>query len=235
MKAIIIGASSGIGRELAKVLVRNGYEVGVVARRENLLIELQKEINSPLFIQKVDISRPEEAMTQVQSLIQKMGGVDLAILNSGVGYLNPDLEWDKDKETLDVNVLGFCAMTQVFLKHFIQQNHGHLVGISSICALRGFSGTYGASKAFISNYLESLRRDMVKHKNDVVITDIKPGFVDTKMAQGAKFWVTPADQAAEMIFDAIQKKKTHAYISHRWRIIAWFLKILPNFFFDRLG
>ena len=233
MKVIIIGASSGIGRELAKILAREGYEIGVVARRENLLVSLQTEISSPIFIQPADISHPEEAIIHVQLLIQRMGGVDLAILNSGVGFINPDFDWNKDKETIEVNVLGFCAMANVFMKHFLKQGHGHLVGISSIAALRGGSGSYGASKAFVSNYLESLRHQIVKTNRDVTITDIQPGFVDTAMAKGATFWVTPVDQAAEMIVQVIQKKKTHAYITSRWRYIAWLLKWMPNFIYDK--
>lgn len=232
MKAIVIGASSGIGRELVKVLVHSGYEVGVVARRENLLLSLQEELKVPLFIQQADISHPEEAMNVVQSLIQRMGGVDLAIINAGVGYLNPCFDWNKDKETIDVNVLGFCAMTQVFIKHFMAQGQGHLVGISSIAALRGISGSYSASKAFVSNYLEGVRHQVIKKYPDITVTDIQPGFVDTAMAKGATFWVTPADQAASMIMEAIRKKKQHAYISPRWRLVAWLMKLTPNCIFD---
>ena len=234
MKAIIIGASSGIGRELAKILSRQGYAVGVLARRENLLLSLKKEVSTPLFIQPADISHPEEAIIHVQALIQKMGGVDLAILSSGVGFFNPDFDWNKDKEMIDVNVLGFCAMADVFMKHFLAQGRGHLVGISSIAALRGGSGCYGASKAFVSNFLESLRHQMANAHKDITITDIQPGFVDTAMAKGATFWVAPVEQAAETIAQAIRKKKTHAYITSRWRLIAWLLKIAPNFIYDRV-
>ncbi len=232
MKAIIIGASSGMGRELAKILARDGYEIGVVARRHELLASLQKEIHSPIFIKQADISRPEEAMSFVEALIQEMGGVDLAILSSGVGFLNPDLDWNKDKETIEVNVLGFSAMANVFMKHFLSQGHGHLVGISSIAALRG-SGCYSASKAFVSNYLEGFRHQMAKKQRAITITDIQPGFVDTAMAKGATFWVTPVKQAAEMIVQAIQKKRTHAYITPRWRLIAWLLKWMPRRLYDR--
>jgi len=233
MKAIIIGASSGIGRELAKILAREGYEIGIVARRQDLLASLQKEIHSPIFIKQADISHPEEAMAFVETLIQEMGGVDLAILSSGVGFLNPDLDWNKDKETIEVNVLGFCAMANVFMKHFLSQGQGHLVGISSIAALRG-SGCYSASKAFVSNYLEGLRHQMAKKQRSISITDIQPGFVATAMAKGVTFWVTPVEQAAEMIVQAIQKKRTHAYISPRWRLVAWLLKSAPNFIYDRV-
>lgn len=232
MKAIIIGASSGMGRELAKILARDGYEIGVVARRHELLASLQKEIHSPIFIKQADISRPEEAMSFVEALIQEMGGVDLAILSSGVGFLNPDLDWNKDKETIEVNVLGFSAMANVFMKHFLSRGQGHLVGISSIAALRG-SGCYSASKAFVSNYLEGFRHQMAKKQRAITITDIQPGFVDTAMAKGATFWVTPVKQAAEMIVQAIQKKRTHAYITPRWRLIAWLLKWMPRRLYDR--
>ena len=234
MKAIIIGASSGMGRELAKILARDGYEIGVVARRQELLASLQKEIHSPIFIKQADISHPEEAMAFVEALIQKMGGVDLAILSSGVGFFNPDFDWNKDREMIDVNVLGFCAMADVFMNHFLAQGRGHLVGISSIAALRGGSGCYGASKAFVSNFLESLRHQMANAHKDITITDIQPGFVDTAMAKGATFWVAPVEQAAEMIAQAIRKKKTHAYITPRWRLIAWLLKVAPNFIYDRV-
>ena len=232
MKAIIIGASSGIGRELAKILSHEGYEIGVIARRKDLLISLQDEIRSPIFIQPADISHPEEAMVLLKTLIKEMGGADLAILSSAVGFLNPELDWNKDKETIEVNVLGFCAMANVFMKHFLSQGHGHLVGISSIAALRG-SGSYSASKAFVSNYLEGLRHQMAKEKKAITITDIKPGFVDTAMAKGSTFWVAPVKQAAERIVRAIQKKKSHAYITSRWRLIAWLLKGMPNFIYDR--
>jgi short-subunit dehydrogenase len=233
MKAIVIGASSGIGRELAKILVREGYEVGVIARRRDLLISLQEEVRSPIFIQQADISRTDEAMANLQSLIQKMGDVDLAVISSGVGYHNPDLEWTKDRETIAVNVLGFCAMANVMMRHFLIHGRGHLVGISSIAALRG-SGTYSASKAFVSNYMEGLRHQMFKEQRDITITDIQPGFVDTAMAKGRTFWMASAEQAAEMIYQAIQKKRTHAYITPRWRLIAWLLKWMPDFVYDRV-
>ena len=233
MKAIIIGASSGIGRELAKILAREGYEIGIVARRKELLDSLQKEIHSPIFLKQADISCPEESMALVGALIQEMGGVDLAILSSGVGFLNPDFDWNKDKETVEVNVLGFCAMANVFMKHFLAKGRGHLVGISSIAALRG-GGSYSASKAFVSNYLEGLRHQMAKENRLITITDIQPGFVDTAMAKGSGiFWVAPVEKAAEMIYQAIQKKRTHAYITPRWRLVAWLLKWMPRSLYDR--
>jgi short-subunit dehydrogenase len=233
MKAIVIGASSGIGRELAKKLVREGYEVGVIARRTDLLVSLQEEVGASIFIQQADISQPEEAMAHLQSLIQQMGEIDLAIISSGVGYHNPEMEWIKDRETIAVNVLGFCAMGNVLMRHFLTHGKGHLVGISSIAALRG-SGTYSASKAFVSNYLEGLRHQMFRKQKAITITDIQPGFVDTAMAQGRTFWMASAKQAAEMIYHVIQRKRTHAYITPRWRLIAWLLKWMPNFVYDRV-
>ncbi len=146
MKAIIVGASSGMGRELAKILAKNGYDVGVVARREELLVSLKKEFPSKITIQVADVSHPEKAMMLVEQLISKMDGVDLAVLSSGVGFLNKDLEWDKEKETIDVNVLGFCTMANVFMKHFRKKGKGHLAAISSIAAFRG-SGSYSASNS----------------------------------------------------------------------------------------
>ena len=140
-------------------------------------------------------------------------------------------------ETISTNVMGFTAMTNIAIKHFIKQGFGHLVGISSVAAIRGDSEgpAYNASKAFMSNYLQGIRKKIIKAKLPINITDIKPGFADTAMAKGDNlFWISSPIEAASQIFDAIEKKKAHAYITKRWSIIAWLLKILPEVIYNRI-
>ncbi|MFA6320935.1 MAG: SDR family NAD(P)-dependent oxidoreductase [Candidatus Omnitrophota bacterium] len=228
---IIIGASSGIGKELAKVFSGKGYVVGITARRLEMLSEVKKELPSISFMKRMDVAIPEEAMGILEGLINEMGGIDIIVISAGIGFINSDLTWEKEKSTIDVNVAGFMAMANVAMKHFIRQGSGHIVGISSIAAIRGDSSApaYSASKAFMSNYLEALRFKVKKMKVPIAVTDIQPGFVDTKMAQGdGLFWVAPVEKAAMQIFDVIKNKKEHAYITKRWRFIAWILKIIPG-------
>lgn len=91
-KALIIGASSGIGKELALVLAKNGYEVGIMARRMELLVELQKAIPTKTYAGFVDVAKAEEATQKVELMIEKMGGVDLIVYNSGIRYNNRELD-----------------------------------------------------------------------------------------------------------------------------------------------
>lgn len=236
-RAIIIGASSGIGRALAKVFSQDGYTVGLTGRRIDLLISLQQELPTPSFVRPMDVSRPSEAMRDLEELIVEMGKVDLIVISAGVGFINPELEWEKEKAAIDVNVAGFAALANVAVKHFIGQVSGHLVGISSIAALRGSGGApaYNASKAFASNYLEGLRQKVGKLKLPIVITDVQPGFVDTAMAQGeGLFWVAPPEKAAGQILDLIKSRRKHGYVTKRWRTIAWLLKILPDYVYNKL-
>ena len=227
---IIIGASSGIGKELAKVFSEKGFTVGLTARRVELLSQIAKELPGASFVKHMDISNTDEAIKAIEQLIKEMGGVQTIVINAGIGFVNPDLDWEKEKSTIDVNVTGFAAMANVAMKQFIKQGFGHLIGISSISAIRGSSHApaYSASKAFMSHYLEAMRLKVLKMKIPVTITDIQPGFVDTAMAQGEKFWVASARTAALQIFDAIEKKKSHAYVTKRWRLIAWILKLTPT-------
>lgn len=237
-KAIIIGASSGIGKDLSIILAKNGYEVGLMARRIELLEALKNEISTKSYVEHIDISKTSDAIDKVRNMIQKMQGVDLVVINAGIGFLNPELDWSKEQQTIDVNVYGFCALAGEIYKFFAKQGHGHLVGISSIGALRGNSiaPAYNASKAFMSNYLEGLRKKAFQEKSPIIITDIKPGFVETGMAKGeGKFWVSTPQIAAEQIYLAISKQKKHAYITHRWRIIGWILKLMPNWLYQRIG
>jgi short-subunit dehydrogenase len=229
-KAIVIGASSGIGAALAKELAGNGYEVGLVARRVELLDQLQKEIPAKTYIKRIDISRHQEAISLLQQLIAQMGGIDLIVLNSAVYMRNADLDWKMEIDTLDVNISGFVACASVAVKHFLAKNSGHLVGISSIAALRGSanSASYNASKAFVSNYLEGIRHRLAG--NNIYVSDIRPGLVDTDLNRMSSrlFWVSSPEKAAKQICTAIKRKKKVAYITRRWALIAWLAKLLPD-------
>lgn len=237
-KAIIIGASSGIGKALACVLAKNGYEVGLMARRLALLEAVKNEIPTQTHVGHIDLTKVPDAIEKLRTMIQMMRGVDLVVINSGTGFLNPELDWAKEQQTLDVNVYGFCALAGEVYKNFAKQGHGHLVGISSIGALRGnpIAPAYNASKAFMSNYLEGLRKKAFQETSSIVITDIQPGFVDTEMAKGeGTFWVASPLKAAEQIYSAIKKQKEHAYITRRWRLMGWILKLMPSWLYQRVG
>lgn len=229
-KAIIVGASSGIGRELSKILATNNYVLGLAARRDALLIQLQKELDTKTYVKHIDISRPVDAMNQLTELISEMKGVDMIIVTSGTGYINHELDWQKEKETIDVNVSGVTSIINVALKHFIEKNSGQLVVISSVAALRGGSDgpAYSASKAYISNYLEGIRCKAKKDKLGITITDIRPGLVNTEMAKGdGLFWVQPVEKVARQIYTKIIHKKEVAYVTKRWGFIAFFLRHAP--------
>ena len=235
--AIIVGASSGIGRELAKVLAANGYSVGLVARRLNLLSDLVRELPTPAFVKAVDVSKPVEAMLLLRELIAEMNGVGLFVISAGTGFINPDLDWERERETINVNVSGFAAVVNVAVEHLQARGSGQIVGISSLAALRGSGGApaYNASKAFMSNYMQGLRHKFSKLKLPIVVTDVQSGFVNTAMAKGDDlFWVASPEKAARQIFDAIRKRKEHVYVTKRWRVIAWLLRATPDWLYHKL-
>jgi short-subunit dehydrogenase len=236
-KVIIIGATSGIGKELAGIFSHNGYTVGIAGRRIHLLKELKGELPGEVYTQYIDITQTDTAMISLEKLISDMNGTDIIIISSGTGHINPDLEWSLEEDTIKTNVTGFTSMANTAFHYFLKKGSGHLVGISSVAAIRGGSDApaYNASKAFISNYLEGLRHRALKMKIPVTVTDILPGFVDTDMARGeGLFWVSPCEKAARQIYMAVEKKKNKVYITKRWAFIGELLKIMPDFIYYRL-
>ena len=235
--AIIIGASSGIGRELAKMLATDGYSIAITARRVQLLNELHDELPGDVLVRKMDVSDPDSSKALLSEIIGKMGGADLIVFAAGTGEINEQLNWQLEHTCIMTNVSGFAAIANVAIRQFIKQKSGHFVAISSISAIRGGSASpaYHASKSFLSNYLEGLRQKVTKMQLPITVTDIKPGFVDTAMAKGeGQFWVAPVNKAASQIYQAIRKKKSHCYVTRRWRLIAWLLKVLPDSLYIRL-
>ena len=228
-KALIIGATSGIGKELAKLLVADNYKVVITGRREKLLNEI-KETNSENYIVKVhDVTDLSSCDTLFEELKDELKNIDLIVYSSGVGDANYKLEWEKEIPTLQTNVLAATKIYGLAFQLFREQGFGHLVGISSIASIRGnrHVPAYFGSKAFQANYLESLWMKGKRSKADIYVTDIQPGFVNTAMAIGATFWMASLEKATKQIYSAIKKKKKKAYITRRWRIIAFILKIVP--------
>lgn len=238
-KAIVIGATSGIGKELAKVLSKNGYVVGITGRRLKILAEMQNEMNTKTFIKQMDLVNIDDAITKLKELIEEIGGIELLIISSGVYYSDYDLIWENEKNTIDVNVLGFTAMANVAFNHFLRNKSGHIVGLSSVKANRGGgkATVYNASKSFVSNYLEGLRKKAFCKCRDIYITTIESGPVETPMYEGRKksgILTTSTNIAANLIFKAIISKKNHAYITRRWVVLAWLYKNMPFFLYKRL-
>jgi short-subunit dehydrogenase len=236
-RAIVIGATSGMGRGLAKLLVDNNYQVGITGRRTTLLTELKKENPEMFFVKTFDISDTGAVVQNLEELVAELGGLDLLVISSGTGDLNDKLDFAMEKRTIDTNVLGFTCVVDWVFNYFEKQRGGHLVAISSVGGLRGSrrGASYNASKAFQMNYLEALRQKATNLKMPIIVTDIRPGFVDTDMAKGeGLFWVATVEKAVHQIFRAIQRKKKVVYVSKRWKLVAAILKRIPRSIYDRM-
>ena len=235
-RAIIIGATSGIGKELAMLLVRDGFKVGITGRREILLNELHSLYPGQFIKKSFDISSADNSI-ELSGLVRQLGGLDLLILSSGTGDLNEELDFEIEKKTIDTNVIGFTEIIDWSYQYFQEQKYGHIVAISSIAGIKGGrkAPSYNATKAYQINYLEGIRQKAHKQKLPIYVTDVRPGFVDTDMAKGeGKFWVASKGKAAQQIYSLIKRKKPIGYITKRWKIFALMLKILPTWIHKRL-
>ncbi len=154
-----------------------------------------------------------------------MSHLDLVIICARIGELNPELDLQTEHSTLSVNVTGWTNAIDSIYKIFENQKSGHLVSITSIGGLEPTptAPSYSASKAFQINYTKSLQ---LKSKGTpIVVTEIRPGLVDTRMAKGeGLFWVMPLDKVVNEIVKAIEKKKKLKIVTNRWWLINWILK-----------
>jgi short-subunit dehydrogenase len=229
-RAIIIGATSGIGKALAEILLREDYVVGVAGRREELLQSIFEQDSKRVSTKRMDIQDLSTIESTYNELVNQIGGLDLLIIAAGIGEENKDLNFEVENSVIRTNIQGFTCIADCAMRYFKQQDYGHLVNISSIAGIRGngIAPSYSATKAYQINYLEGLRINANEFSSNITVTDVRPGFVDTAMAKGeGLFWVTPVEKAAQQIFNAIKSKKKVVYITKRWRIIGFMLKILP--------
>jgi len=235
-QAIIVGASSGLGWELAVQLADKGYQVGVMGRREGLLNELVEKLPGTHFVQATDVSQAEQSQIELEALIARMGDVELIVLSSGVGLFEQKLEWAAEREMIDVNVRGFAALSIVAMEYFSQRGAGHLAGISSVAAhiFGAKTLTYHATKAFVSNYLAGMRQRAIRSGLPITITTIEPGFVKTPMVHGNPMWMAPVEKGVAQMVTGLLKKKNHIFITKRWRYVAFVADLMPQWLLRKL-
>ncbi|MFC7177265.1 SDR family NAD(P)-dependent oxidoreductase [Halosegnis marinus] len=234
-RAVVVGASSGIGEALARRLAADGYEVGLCARRRDRLVDIGDDLPTKAYVARIDVTDTEDAREGFSELTDAMGSVDLVVVNAGVGYENRELDPEQEHATVATNALGYTTMAVAAMRLFEEQGHGHLVGISSLAAHfpNGATAAYNASKAFVTRYTDGLRYRARGLDADVAVTVIEPGFVDTDLA-GGDLWKCSPETAADHIIRAVRKEKRHAYVTRRWRVVAWLFALMPDALARRL-
>ena len=237
MNIVIIGATSGVGKTLFEKYANENNRIGIIGRRAHLLDELYQKYPSKTIPTKADITNLEEIEQAINALHKEMEYIDLAIVCSGTGGINATLDYSIGRPAIDTNIVGWTFVLDMLHHTLEQQGHGHLVAITSAGGLRGeaMAPAYSATKAYQINYVEALRKKAFKNGEHIIVTDIRPGLVDTAMAKGeGLFWVMPVEKVARQIISAIRKKKSKAYVTRRWHILAIINKNLPFFLYKRL-
>jgi len=229
-KAIVMGASSGIGLEVARLLKQQGWTVGVAARRVELLTEFEASA-------QIDVTS-EDAGQKLRQLIEKTGGMDLYFHASGIGHQNRTLEADIELRTIKTNALGFTRMVGEAYRYFAEQGHGHIAAISSIAGTKGLgpAPAYSATKALQNVYLQALEQQAHQRGLDIAITDIRPGFVDTALLAGDFRYplMLKPERVAREIVASINRKCHIRVIDWKYRILTPLWRSLPRWVWRRL-
>ena len=235
-RVVIIGATSGIGLEVAKGYLKAGWQVGIAGRREEELEKLLLTAPGQVCAQALDVTH-EDAPYLLKQLIDELGGMDLFLLSSGIGKQNLSLTPDIELQTAATNVEGFLRMVTAAYHYFEQQGYGHLAVISSIAGTKGLGSApaYSATKRFQNTYIEAL--DQLAHMNrlPIVFTDIRPGFVATPLLKDDKYpLLMNVSKVAAHIISALNKKKRTVIIDRRYQVLVFFWRLIPKWLWVRL-
>lgn len=234
--AIIVGASSGIGMEVAKVLLSDGWRLGIAARREDKLLELKAMAPERIKVMAIDVTQPD-AGERLLSLIDELGGMDLYFHATGIGRQNRNLEADIELRTMETNALGFTRMIGTAYRYFAQRGEGHIAAITSIAGTKGLgpAPAYSATKALQATYLQALEQQSRQSGLHIRFTDIRPGFVDTALLNGDfkyPMLLQPAAVARDIV-GSIYKRRHVRIIDLRYRILTFFWRLIPNWLWRR--
>jgi short-subunit dehydrogenase len=240
---LITGASSGIGKAIAKKLAGENLNLILAARRINLLEEIKSETagrKCELLLLQCDVSKKIDVAAAFNTIKNKFRHVDVAILNAAVTHSMNVLNYNSDfaEKIYGANLFGIIYWIEQLLPDFIEQRNGIIAGVSSMADNRGYSGSrfYSSSKAAVTNYLEGLRIELFSY--GVKVISIRPGFVETPMTNGNNYkmpFLLTAEKAAEIILDGIIKEKRVIQFPWQMALITSIVGLLPGWLYESLA
>ena len=236
-KAIIVGASSGIGREVARLLLAEGWHIGVAARREEPLMELKATAPECVEVMTIDVTKAD-AGERLLTLIEQLGGMDLYFHASGIGKQNRTLTEDIELRTMDTNAIGFTRMIGTAYRYFANRGEGHIAAITSIAGTKGLgpAPAYSATKAMQSTYLQALEQQAGQRSLNIRFTDIRPGFVATALLNDDFPYpmLMKPEMVARDIVKSIHRGRHIRIIDYRYRALTFVWRLIPRWLWRRL-
>lgn len=235
-KAIIVGASSGIGLEVARLLLKDGWHIGVAARREEPLMALKAIAPERVEVMTIDVTK-EDAGERLLILVEQLGGMDLYFHASGIGKQNRTLTEDIELRTMATNAVGFTRMIGTAYRYFAERGEGHIAAISSIAGTKGLgpAPAYSATKALQGTYLQALEQQACQRKLNIRFTDIRPGFVDTALLNDDFPYplMMKPEAVAQDIVQSIYRKRHVRIIDWRYRVLTMGWRLIPRWLWRR--
>lgn len=238
-RAIIVGATSGIGLEVAKVLAKKGWLVGIAGRRQELLEQIQQEHQNIVATEQIDVTQ-SDAPDHLQTLIENLGGMDLYFHSSGIGYQNVELDMERELATVETNAVGMTRMVGAAFHYFEAHpgQKGQIAVISSIAGTKGLGAApaYSATKRYVNHYLECLTQLChIRRLRHISIYDIRPGFVRTALISGSNYPLQlDAAKVAQQIVKKLEQRRAIITIDWRYRLLVFFWRLIPRWLWVRM-
>lgn len=236
-RAIVMGASSGIGQAVAERLLRRGWQLGLAARRVEPLRQLADRYPGQVVYADVDVNSAAAPMA-LRELIRRNGGMDLYFHASGIGKQNPELNPAIELDTMETNAKGFTRMVGEAFRYFREQGGGHIACVTSIAGTKGLgpAPAYSATKALQNTYLQALEQLANSQSLNIRFTDLRPGFVDTPLLSGIHHYplLLDVDSVADDIVRSVLRKRHVRVIDWRWRCVTTLWKLIPRWIWRKM-
>ena len=240
-RAIVMGATSGIGMEVARQLAASGWLVGIAGRRIERLDEVLASAEGIVCSRCIDVN-DVDAPAQLLDLIAELGGMDLYFHSSGIGWQNNQLDQKKELDTLQTNGVGFVRMVSAAFNWFAAHSPApgytfRIACITSIAGIRGLGAApaYSATKRMQNHYLECLSQLARMRRLPVRITDVRPGFVATDLISGSSYPMQlRASSVARHIVGAIEMGRVVVTIDWRYAVLVFFWRLIPRWLWVRM-
>lgn len=236
-RIVIVGATSGLGLETARLCIREGWRVGAAGRRTDALEKLRAEAPDQVEIEPLDVTR-DDAPEHLARLIDRLGGMDIYFHSSGIGSRNIELRPDIELATLRTNGEGFVRMVTTAFGYFRSRGKGRIVAITSIAGTRGLGSApaYSATKRMQNTYLDALEQLARMEGHDIRFTDIRPGFVATPLLSPTDHYplLMKPEKVARRIMHSLRKPRRRVVIDWRYALLVGLWKMIPTGIWVRL-